>query len=53
MTPKQERMLGDCVETIVDTDSIIDVIRAEFDPEDIFSVQTLEEWAEANGYIKE
>ena len=32
-------------------DSVMDFIRDNYNPEDIFSEKTLKQWAENNGYI--
>lgn len=34
-------------------DDIIDAIKKNHDPEDVFDVDQLETWAENNGYTKE
>jgi hypothetical protein len=37
----------------IDEDVILEEVKKNFYPEDVFSVEQLDRWAEENGYVKE
>jgi len=37
----------------IEWDEVVAVIGTHMDPEDVFSAETLQAWAEDNGYVKE
>lgn len=52
-TSKQD---ADFLESVIGStllEESIDWIQANLDPEDVFSVETLRDWAEDNGYVEE
>jgi len=57
-TPAQDRALmerlaqREAVDITIDTTAILQWIRDTFSPEDVFSYQILEMWAENYGYVE-
>ena len=37
----------------IDDEDIVDYVKDEFEPDEIFSTEQLEKWAESQGYVKE
>ena len=37
----------------IDEDAIVEYVKSNFNPEDVFPESELESWAESNGFIRE
>ena len=61
-TTKQDKEFGEIMQENIDTtvtfggsalDAAIEYIGSNFNPVDVFTEKDLQDWAEANGYVKE
>ena len=54
-TPQQDRDLAELIGRNISLDAglILDWVAEGFSPEDVFSAEQLEAWAEDNNYVKE
>lgn len=42
----------ECVEIQIDEDTIVQWVEKYYDPEDVFSTDRLDAWAESNGWVR-